>query len=250
MNIFFLHTNPRIAAKHHCDKHVPKMIVETGQMLCSALHRTEKIPATDIPYKVAYKNHPTTVWVGDSKANFNWTLELGFNLCMEFTRRFKKLHKTELVLTRIEELVNRYDILTGDAKDGITYPHLAMPEDCKEYSDNYVECYRAYYIRYKRWFADWDRGTPMPKWFTNSFSKHVLLAMKYPMKKVESSNIAELGYIESTSTMRVKFNSEVIYDYNPVSLEEYTSILNAESVGKAFTQFKNREGLKYDRITE
>lgn len=81
-------------------------------------------------------------------------------------------------------------------------------------------------------------------------NEHVLLTMEYQMKKVESSNIAELGYIESTSTMRVKFNSEVIYDYNPVSVEEYTAILNAESVGKAFNQFKNREGLKYDRITE
>ena len=38
MNIFVLDKNPTIAAQMLCDKHVPKMIVESAQMLSTA-HR-------------------------------------------------------------------------------------------------------------------------------------------------------------------------------------------------------------------
>ena len=38
MNIFVLDENPWAAARMHCDKHVPKIIVESAQMLSTA-HR-------------------------------------------------------------------------------------------------------------------------------------------------------------------------------------------------------------------
>ena len=38
MNIFVLDKDPRVAARMLCDKHVPKMIVESAQMLSTA-HR-------------------------------------------------------------------------------------------------------------------------------------------------------------------------------------------------------------------
>ena len=36
MNIFYLHKDPIVAAQMSCDKHVVKMILEAGQMLCAA----------------------------------------------------------------------------------------------------------------------------------------------------------------------------------------------------------------------
>ena len=36
MNIFVLDRDPEVAARYHCDKHVCKMILEAGQMLCTA----------------------------------------------------------------------------------------------------------------------------------------------------------------------------------------------------------------------
>ena len=39
MNIFVLDTDPTVAAHMHCDKHVPKMVVEAAQMMASALRR-------------------------------------------------------------------------------------------------------------------------------------------------------------------------------------------------------------------
>ena len=38
MNIFYLDTDPVLAAQMQCDKHVVKMILESAQMLCTA-HR-------------------------------------------------------------------------------------------------------------------------------------------------------------------------------------------------------------------
>ena len=50
MNIFVLDDDPAIAAQMMCDKHIPKMIVETFQMLGSALRRhgatDEQMPLT------------------------------------------------------------------------------------------------------------------------------------------------------------------------------------------------------------
>ena len=38
MNIFRTHSDPYFCALDHCDRHEPKMILETGQMLCAVHH--------------------------------------------------------------------------------------------------------------------------------------------------------------------------------------------------------------------
>ena len=73
MNIFVVDQDPVTAANSLCDKHVPKMIVETTQMLVSALRRhgasDDDVPLTKsgTPHKGGYPNHPATRWVGDSR---------------------------------------------------------------------------------------------------------------------------------------------------------------------------------------
>ena len=57
MNIFHLDVSPDLAARWLCDKHIPKMILETGQMLSTA-HRILGSPVEDKVYKQAYINHP------------------------------------------------------------------------------------------------------------------------------------------------------------------------------------------------
>ena len=94
MNIFVLHTDPCVAARMHCDKHVPKMCVEAAQMMASALRRhgaTDDImPLTKsgTPYKGGYAHHPCTVWAGDSRANFMWLTQHAVALCSEYNKRF------------------------------------------------------------------------------------------------------------------------------------------------------------------
>ena len=39
MNIFFLDKTPELSAKMLCDKHIPKMLLESAQMLSTAVRR-------------------------------------------------------------------------------------------------------------------------------------------------------------------------------------------------------------------
>ena len=56
MNIFYLHKDPEISAKMHCDKHVVKMIIEYAQLMSTA-HRIldgdeyEGKPRLDVEYE-------------------------------------------------------------------------------------------------------------------------------------------------------------------------------------------------------
>jgi hypothetical protein len=70
MNIFATFPCPIRSAQYLDDKRVIKMILENAQMLSAAAHRhgvwRESL------YKVAYQNHPCTLWVGDSISNVLW----------------------------------------------------------------------------------------------------------------------------------------------------------------------------------
>ena len=90
MNIFIVDKHPSAAAKMLCDKHIVKMPLETAQMLCSVWHRYGF--GGKVKYKEAYKNHPCTLWAGDSEDNYGWLLQQGMELGEEYTSRYNKTH--------------------------------------------------------------------------------------------------------------------------------------------------------------
>jgi len=145
MNIFHLHTDPKICAEYHCDKHVVKMILETAQMLSTAYRRN--FGDNDDLYKTAYPKHPMTIWVGDSGANFFWSLQLLDQLLYQYTLRYNKVHKT----IKISNLLHGKHKLWHKWKTPMTDPPLCMPDDCKR--DCYIFSYRKYYKEYKSHFA-------------------------------------------------------------------------------------------------
>jgi len=141
MNIFFLHFDAQIAATHHCDKHVVKMILESAQLLYSSHWVTD---ATRLPanaYKKTHSNHPCAIWVRESGANYRWLCELGLALCDEFTFRYGKVHKTR---AHLQWLSANPPALP---EVGVTEIRQAMPAEYKR--PNPVEAYRAYYIENK-----------------------------------------------------------------------------------------------------
>ena len=157
MNIFYLSENPRICALYHCDKHVVKMILESAQMLCTARHEA----GLWAPYKSSFKNHPCTLWVRESLANYYWLCKLAFALVEEHQFRFnpKKPHKSLEVLTYCYEEPFYSHVFPSS---GLTEPAQAMPG---EYRDpNPIKAYRAYYMGPKRDIAKW-RKRPVPNWF-------------------------------------------------------------------------------------
>lgn len=147
MNIFLLHLNPKIAAEHHCDKHVVKMILETAQLLYCAHHvldaellQEQNITLPEKAYKKTHPNHPCAIWVRESIINYMWLAELGWYLCKEYQYRYgeHKVHKTE---RHIEWLMKNPPI-------GIPYVpatpfRQAMPPEYKR--DDPIEAYRVYY---------------------------------------------------------------------------------------------------------
>ena len=167
MNIFVLHRDPTIAAQMHCDKHVPKMVVEAAQMMASALRRhgatDEDMPLTKAgkPYKGGYAHHPCTVWAGDSRANFWWLATHAQALYCAYQLRFGKKHACADPIDQMQILTDSIPEYTGTNHTGLTSFAQAMPDEYRD--DNAVKAYRAYY--HSKQFAKWEKGTPAPDWW-------------------------------------------------------------------------------------
>jgi hypothetical protein len=155
LNIFILDTNPELAAQYHCDKHVVKMILESAQLLSTALYL--ELDRSYL-YKPTHINHPCNVWLRESFENIIWLIALAKALGKEYTFRFNKTHKSmDIINYIIDEIDFNREIVTIPK----TFA-LAMPDECI-ISDNAVNNYRQYYrtsklhlLKYtRREFPDW-----------------------------------------------------------------------------------------------
>jgi len=170
VNIFVLHNNPSIAADMLCDKHVPKMVVESAQMMASACIRhgasPNAMPKTKAgtPYKGGYHNHPCTIWAGESRDNYFWLANHASRLCSEYEFRFGGCeHACKRPIYLMADKLNN---LIPDG--GMTPFAQAMPDEYK--SDDAVSAYRNYYFCEKAAFAKWDRGRDAPLWWNRYLS--------------------------------------------------------------------------------
>lgn len=155
MNIFILDENIDTCARYHCDRHVGKMILESTQILCTALNKR----GFETPYRSTHVNHPCVLWVEESADNFSWLVQLAHALNREFRWRYgrNRDHASIHVLREIEyvRLPSR----------GLTPFVQVMPEQYRVPGDA-VSAYRAYYIGEKAEFATWKKRA-MPAWFDN-----------------------------------------------------------------------------------
>jgi hypothetical protein len=153
MNIFVLDSDVRKCARYHADRHVIKMILESTQMLCTALHRH----GVEAPYKPTHRKHPCTLWAGESLANWKWLRRLALALNEEYKYRFggKGDHSSAVVALKLQPPpINNI---------GLTEFAQAMPEEYKVKGDA-VAAYRKFYIGEKSRFAKWTRRK-VPKWY-------------------------------------------------------------------------------------
>jgi hypothetical protein len=158
MNIFYLDRDPVIAAQMMCDKHVVKMILESAQMLSTA-HRVldgDNYANETGMYKLAHKNHPSTIWVRSSLENYVWLYEHMVALMKEYTFRYGKHHATERLLVPLGGCPVTIPMV------GFTDPPMCMPDYCK--GDDTVLSYQNYYIVEKSGFATW-KSRVVPEWF-------------------------------------------------------------------------------------
>jgi hypothetical protein len=158
MNIFVLSKDPVEAAKMQCDKHVPKMVLESTQMLCLG------IPRHLSPYKHAYQHHPCSKWALESSANYEWLLKHAIALADEYFLRFNKTHSCAKVLWIIRIYRRAYQVFT---EHDLTPFALAMPDRCKD--PDPIKAYRNYYLDDKAYFAKWIKGREAPEWWVNKY---------------------------------------------------------------------------------
>ena len=156
MNIFVLDRHPVTAAQMQCDRHVVKMVLESAQMLCTA-HRVldgdEYADKVGL-YKMAHKNHPSTIWTRTSTENYMWLNRYFGALCREYTYRYGKHHASERLLGPLAHVPK------GLTYSGFTDPPQCMPDYCK--GEDTVLAYQNYYILEKSGFARWTkRETPV-----------------------------------------------------------------------------------------
>ena len=154
MNIFVVDEDPEIAAQQLCDKHVVKMILESAQMLCTVAHEH----GFEAPYRKTHPKHPCTLWVGRSKANWDWLMRHALAMCAEYTRRYGKTHKSRSVI----DWCLWQGIKIEFPEKGLTPFAQAMPPQYK--NECAVTAYRAYYHGEKASFATWK--SEVPQWWT------------------------------------------------------------------------------------
>ena len=159
MNIFILDKDPATAAIMMCDKHVPKMILESAQMLSTA-HRILDTDVDDRLYKIAHKGHPCTKWVMETSQNYNWLYYHFVALGNEYKFRRNKVHGS------IEKLQDPLSNLPKNIPEG---PRTEFVQAMKAYPQCMVEgdavqSYRNYYHEAKD-FAKWEWGREAPYWW-------------------------------------------------------------------------------------
>lgn len=148
MNIFYLSFKPKRCARYHVDRHVVKMILETCQLLCSALwmiNTEEELKENPPVCKLTHKNHPSAIWARANKNNWLWLQQLGIALCEEYTFRYEKKHKLEDAI--------RSMIVPGLVDEPFFPPTQAMPDEYK--CESSKKAYRAYYIKGKAHLHYW-----------------------------------------------------------------------------------------------
>ncbi|CAB4121887.1 hypothetical protein UFOVP26_41 [uncultured Caudovirales phage] len=150
MNIFVLDYEPSEAARLHLDKHIVKMPLETAQILSTVQHQF----GNQAQYKPTHANHPCTIWARRSKENYEWLVELGLELCAEYSYRYGKRHACQSVIESIWTPPQAIGV-------GLTAFAQAMPDECKH--PDAVTAYRNYYRLHKAHIASWTHRN-VPEW--------------------------------------------------------------------------------------
>jgi hypothetical protein len=186
MNIFYLDHDVNKCAEMHNDKHCIKMILEYAQLLSTAHRYLDGVPTVDrggatgrqrttyilpdnrdaVLYRATHINHPSAIWVRQSRDNYAWLWNLLKALCKEYTYRYGKVHKVECD-GLLWELWHVPTKIAKQEHPTFTEPTPAMPDEVKIAGDS-VASYRNYYINNKTHLASWRgkiNSRNVPGWY-------------------------------------------------------------------------------------
>jgi hypothetical protein len=152
MNIFVTSKCPIECAKYLDNKRKVKMVLETAQMLSTAINEN----GGQATYKSTHKNHPSNIWLRKTKANYRWALRHFAALCREYTRIYGKTHKSSKL---VKEFIDGYKLIPNGKLTpfancaannglGISYKHI----------ENVPKAYQLYLN------DRWDNDKKEPTW--------------------------------------------------------------------------------------
>lgn len=139
------------------DKLASKMVLEQGQILCSAHWVCGDGKIDQILYKLAHKNHPVCKWVRKTKSNYQFGYLLFLAQGREFYYRRGKHHGT---YTRFKDILKTPPKYVPDGA-------FTEPPQClsgREKNESYAIAYRDF-IAYDKDYPAWNWGRPAPKWY-------------------------------------------------------------------------------------
>lgn len=151
MNVFYTDSDPKIAARNLDSTRLPKMVLESAQLLCNHISSS--------PYKKSHDKVSLSRWVGHTRANFIWVADHGIACAEEHVWRGGKIHKSLEVVLMAREKAN--EIPPGDftAPVQIMSPDcrfaccdfcvLDQVRDCPGGAEAAIKAYRKYYCNYK-----------------------------------------------------------------------------------------------------
>ena len=174
----------------HNDQHCIKMILESTQLLMTALHTHAQPDWQDKlskVYKATHKHHPCALWVQETPQNFVTLLFFALALCAEYTMRMRKKHACEALLRQMLHVVPtvRLEVpwkpttVRAQAFSNCTPVPLCMPEKYHVVVNNkadLLESYRKFYIAEKLRFNSGRLSTyrnGVPALFRSPYNKIV-----------------------------------------------------------------------------
>lgn len=172
MNIFYIDKDPIQAAQWMVDSHVIKMILESAQLLSTAHRVLDGAPykthskngrlitkydhLDDRLYQATHVNHPSAVWVRQSRHHYEWLSKHFAALLDEYFVRFGKQH----ACSKMHFLYNHPEKIPYYPE--FVEPPSAMP-DIYKISASAVLNYRQYYKCGKSHLHKWTKRSP-PDW--------------------------------------------------------------------------------------
>jgi hypothetical protein len=176
MQIWVLSGSPAMAAGYLDDKRVVKMVLETTQILTSAMSLrgyTGKLPVAP-----THRLHPCVVWTAASSANFWWVLTHLEALHHEYTMRVsKKIYKEHEYLKHVPLFCQYYEDCPAEEETPFV--------NCTAFKDE--ECvYRAYG---KHLIAKWDNDIIEPRFHGTTMAKEIRDKRIEDMMKTVTTNV-------------------------------------------------------------
>jgi hypothetical protein len=163
MNVFYFYNCPVKSAKAQPDKLLVKMPLECAQML-SACHRIldgDEYADANLLYKKTHANHPCSIWLRQSTANYDWLYEHFVALAQEYTERYGREH---LSFTKLRDALAEYPVNLPEGE--VTPVAQAMPEEYRD-EKSPTTAYRNY-VRNEKHYAKWDKiPSRRPEWWVS-----------------------------------------------------------------------------------